>query len=139
MKVTDGNDVWRQKSGVIEGAEMEKFGGRGFDFFFQAEDGIRDRTVTGVQTCALPICLLRIPSWVWSLLVVVRCPVVRKSSSSEQTRDKVLRRFTLSVTARVGGTTGQARSEERRVGKEGWIRRSREQWRKERQAAGRRS
>src|SRR6266705_5233599 len=24
-------------------------------FFFQAEDGIRDRTVTGVQTCALPI------------------------------------------------------------------------------------
>src|SRR2546430_17556568 len=26
-------------------------------FFFQAEDGIRDLTVTGVQTCALPICL----------------------------------------------------------------------------------
>src|SRR6266540_3195206 len=28
-----------------------------FFFFFQAEDGIRDRDVTGVQTCALPICL----------------------------------------------------------------------------------
>src|SRR5687767_15689660 len=27
-------------------------------FFFQAEDGIRDKLVTGVQTCALPICLL---------------------------------------------------------------------------------
>src|SRR5207302_3007121 len=26
-------------------------------FFFQAEDGIRDFHVTGVQTCALPICL----------------------------------------------------------------------------------
>src|SRR5699024_11837647 len=26
-----------------------------FFFFFQAEDGIRDRNVTGVQTCALPI------------------------------------------------------------------------------------
>src|SRR5205085_6351612 len=26
-------------------------------FFFQAEDGIRDLTVTGVQTCALPICI----------------------------------------------------------------------------------
>src|SRR5699024_9349611 len=26
-------------------------------FFFQAEDGIRDRNVTGVQTCALPILL----------------------------------------------------------------------------------
>mgnify|MGYP006982555475 CR=1 FL=1 len=27
----------------------------GDTFFFQAEDGIRDRLVTGVQTCALPI------------------------------------------------------------------------------------
>src|SRR5256885_3886426 len=26
-------------------------------FFFQAEDGIRDYKVTGVQTCALPICM----------------------------------------------------------------------------------
>src|SRR5437867_7236438 len=30
-----------------------------FFFFFQAEDGIRDRTVTGVQTCALPISRVR--------------------------------------------------------------------------------
>ena len=29
-----------------------------FFFFFQAEDGIRDWSVTGVQTCALPICCL---------------------------------------------------------------------------------
>src|SRR5260370_40247995 len=28
-----------------------------FFFFFQAEDGIRDSSVTGVQTCALPICI----------------------------------------------------------------------------------
>src|SRR5690554_7068302 len=28
-------------------------------FFFQADDGIRDADVTGVQTCALPICLRR--------------------------------------------------------------------------------
>src|SRR5438093_7799086 len=27
-------------------------------FFFQAEDGIRDWSVTGVQTCALPICIV---------------------------------------------------------------------------------
>src|SRR5256886_8392000 len=33
-------------------------------FFVQAEDGIRDLTVTGVQTCALPISLpLAIPAW----------------------------------------------------------------------------
>src|SRR5438128_2217735 len=31
------------------------FAGFRFFFFFQAEDGIRDATVTGVQTCALPI------------------------------------------------------------------------------------
>src|SRR6185503_14250677 len=30
-------------------------------FFFQAEDGIRDVAVTGVQTCALPICIGRAP------------------------------------------------------------------------------
>src|SRR3989442_11051212 len=29
-------------------------------FFFQAEDGIRDADVTGVQTCALPISVLRL-------------------------------------------------------------------------------
>src|SRR6266536_5388639 len=31
-----------------------------FFFFFQAEDGIRDPLVTGVQTCALPISLERL-------------------------------------------------------------------------------
>ena len=43
--------------------EVSKGGGGGGDgkvgkfcvFFFQAEDGIRDWSVTGVQTCALPI------------------------------------------------------------------------------------
>src|SRR2546427_1108519 len=35
-----------------------------FFFFFQAEDGIRDLTVTGVQTCALPIFLLGVASLV---------------------------------------------------------------------------
>src|SRR5437773_4334946 len=32
-----------------------------FFFFFQAEDGIRDRDVTGVQTCALPISRPELP------------------------------------------------------------------------------
>src|SRR3712207_8558481 len=32
-----------------------------FFFFFQAEDGIRDIGVTGVQTCALPISRIRCP------------------------------------------------------------------------------
>ena len=34
---------------------MEIGGGGKCRFFFQAEDGIRDWSVTGVQTCALPI------------------------------------------------------------------------------------
>src|SRR2546429_476383 len=34
-------------------------------FFFQAEDGIRDVAVTGVQTCALPICYLDLFVGTW--------------------------------------------------------------------------
>src|SRR5256884_107306 len=40
-------------------------------FFFQAEDGIRDVAVTGVQTCALPIC--------WLLLRRTSCRGRRRS------------------------------------------------------------
>src|SRR5207244_5678947 len=35
-------------------------------FFFQAEDGIRDDLVTGVQTCALPICVANPIASIWS-------------------------------------------------------------------------
>src|SRR5699024_11660367 len=41
------------RAGVLEAECQEVL--RRFFFFFQAEDGIRDRNVTGVQTCALPI------------------------------------------------------------------------------------
>src|SRR5205809_667543 len=36
---------------------------RNLCFFFQAEDGIRDVAVTGVQTCALPICRCSTCTW----------------------------------------------------------------------------
>src|SRR5206468_4753217 len=61
-------------------------------FFFQAEDGIRDLIVTGVQTCALPISLV---------LTTSRRGCFSSSSSS----------------SRAGRLPG-SRSEERRVGKE---------------------
>src|SRR5438094_3174971 len=61
-------------------------------FFFQAEDGIRDRTVTGVQTCALPIWPPRAPC----------TPTCRPWRT----------------VATCGGTRPSPRSEERRVGKE---------------------
>src|SRR2546422_5150334 len=48
---------WRgQNAGWWSGLEREAYVPVGF-FFFQAEDGIRDVAVTGVQTCALPIYL----------------------------------------------------------------------------------
>src|SRR5699024_12199927 len=40
-------------------------------FFFQAEDGIRDRNVTGVQTCALPISVLLL------LFSISSCPFIK--------------------------------------------------------------
>ena len=46
------NYVERIKNAV---EKVEVGGGVVFFFFFQAEDGIRDWSVTGVQTCALPI------------------------------------------------------------------------------------
>src|SRR5438105_11429375 len=52
-------DVWRPALGQREQAGLRALGGlyrrRRRVFFFQAEDGIRDPLVTGVQTCALPI------------------------------------------------------------------------------------
>src|SRR5262249_59675192 len=44
-------------------------------FFFQAEDGIRDWSVTGVQTCALPICLLNPLSCIGHSACMQACPV----------------------------------------------------------------
>src|SRR5207248_4635078 len=38
-------------------------------FFFQADDGIRDRTVTGVQTCALPISAQEQQTRQWALFL----------------------------------------------------------------------
>src|SRR5439155_9070202 len=46
-----------------------------FLFFFQAEDGIRDGHVTGVQTCALPICF----SWN-SICRLHQCKIVDSRS-----------------------------------------------------------
>src|SRR5687767_15870203 len=71
-------------------------------FFFQAEDGIRDKLVTGVQTCALPISPR--PSSTW--------PTEKASSSLRLTTARGIRRPGTSTSAPT------LRSEERRVGKE---------------------
>src|SRR2546426_5375988 len=50
-----------------------------FFFFFQAEDGIRDYKVTGVQTCALPICDGTL-TWVRSMRPLLPLGVKRRIS-----------------------------------------------------------
>src|SRR5256885_8353813 len=49
----DGGDDSRAYEHAEIGGESAAF--LSLNFFFQAEDGIRDYKVTGVQTCALPI------------------------------------------------------------------------------------
>src|SRR3712207_8659999 len=87
-----------------------------FVFFFQAEDGIRDIGVTGVQTCALPIC----PG------VLSKRTLDRRGAEPHREAGPVaasiVGRLFKSVPS--GGTTRPnppspiRRSEERRVGKE---------------------
>src|SRR5687767_15777103 len=74
------------------------------DFFFQAEDGIRDKLVTGVQTCALPI---YIPLWVRVLLGYARGILPTP-----------LPRLPITIVAVALFQELIHRSEERRVGKE---------------------
>src|SRR6266852_859814 len=59
-------------------------------FFFHAEDGIRDATVTGVQTCALPISLLK--SRRRELHRLVAHTLSEKFAGLEETQPEVLAR-----------------------------------------------
>src|SRR5699024_9753666 len=66
-------------------------------FFFQAEDGIRDRNVTGVQTCALPILLKMLRSSLQlvltSLLVVLVTSTVYTQQTGKASSSTVLRKL----------------------------------------------
>src|SRR5260370_28772419 len=83
-------------------------------FFFQAEDGIRDSSVTGVQTCALPIFRSRgIPGkWDRCQIKIRRDPTFPGCLYSE---------MKMCLAPCFAGCTKEeydVRSEERRVGKE---------------------
>src|SRR5688572_32418629 len=67
---------------------LDAYAGVSF-FFFQAEDGIRDLTVTGVQTCALPISAQRRQRHqrpCRSDLAVVMMPELGEQQRSEERR-----------------------------------------------------
>src|SRR2546427_930950 len=84
-----------------------------FFFFFQAEDGIRDLTVTGVQTCALPISQRMNP-----------CRARRRTSLNKSYTATILgevrevRGFNEKGNLVMADGEEFVRSEERRVGKE---------------------
>src|SRR5206468_5770274 len=93
-------------------------------FFFQAEDGIRDLIVTGVQTCALPIFGPELSGEGGG----GQGPGLddarrgRRSGGEPAARHQALRRENRSTHRRAGTVCAQGqqdpRSEERRVGKE---------------------
>src|SRR5690606_39434890 len=94
-------------------------------FFFQAEDGIRDFHVTGVQTCALPIYPGKLVSalvfWVAGVALDPMPANLVLAERFVETFPKldVLDRFLIG-----GAPVVALRSEERRVGKEcgsGWL------------------
>src|SRR5690606_40262795 len=94
-------------------------------FFFQAEDGIRDFHVTGVQTCALPISLrgLDLPGQLLGARQQLRLLVAGGA------RHLLAERLLLGAQGLEAAQRGTAtpvevedRSEERRVGKEGGTR-----------------
>src|SRR5206468_10103376 len=78
-----------------------------FFFFFQAEDGIRDLIVTGVQTCALPISHQTLAA-----------PIPRRPHATSESRPARVRARLRDDVPRRRRRHGDARSEERRVGKE---------------------
>src|SRR5690625_7426284 len=85
-------------------------------FFFQAEDGIRDGHVTGVQTCALPI----LPMTMRAILSTSgsgESPAMREPRAKTPTPMTKSRPRPKRSPARPAAT--RKRSEERRVGKEG--------------------
>src|SRR5260221_1691379 len=85
-------------------------------FFFQAEDGIRDHCVTGVQTCALPISRTRPPV---EPRDDAEHPAELVSGLRLQRGRRARRRGrALSDLRRAGEPDLGERSEERRVGKE---------------------
>src|SRR2546430_10128716 len=79
-------------------------------FFFQAEDGIRDLTVTGVQTCALPI------SYHGLIPLASLVATAKGSDVGAYTMGRIAGRNKL--WPRLSPNKTIERSEERRVGKE---------------------
>src|SRR5699024_11828119 len=90
-------------------------------FFFQAEDGIRDRNVTGVQTCALPIWMITgryQQRWGGLWFDTARFPDDDRATLPETLQQQGYRTGYFGKVHYGPEQVGDRRSEERRVGKE---------------------
>src|SRR5256885_7444103 len=88
-----------------------------FLFFFQAEDGIRDYKVTGVQTCALPIYLAQLSTFDLVVMLLLSNVVQNAVIGADNSLlGGLLGAVVLIAANAVWGRV--VRSEERRVGKE---------------------
>src|SRR5689334_23669005 len=87
-------------------------------FFFQAEDGIRDGTVTGVQTCALPIYDEEVRTRCTALLPQAKAAGWKKRAEAYLADADGKEKHDLPLLAEWERLVGKPRSEERRVGKE---------------------
>src|SRR5205085_3137791 len=88
-----------------------------FFFFFQAEDGIRDLTVTGVQTCALPIWFKYSLGSASDLKRAVDILVSNKRKFDKTTNQALFDTY-IGQQGTEAAVVHKVRSEERRVGKE---------------------
>src|SRR2546427_9423430 len=88
-----------------------------FFFFFQAEDGIRDLTVTGVQTCALPISMRSVVLAGLMAALPVRVSLAQRVPSAFPSYSYRLHDLLPCGCAPLPASD-HSRSEERRVGKE---------------------
>src|SRR5690606_39561488 len=90
-----------------------------FFFIFQAEDGIRDFHVTGVQTCALPICLTTIRQSLYESGIKGGELLLEEIATHPESAHSVVLPTELVVRDTTAPPmSGTVRSEERRVGKE---------------------
>src|SRR5206468_5169200 len=101
----------------------------GIVFFFRAEDGIRDLIVTGVQTCALPISK-RLKQLREETGATAICGYRRSVDWYESAGFDIMLLSALADATDGDRQTVAARSEERRVGKEGTSRQVAEQSRR---------
>src|SRR5256885_12350535 len=86
-------------------------------FFFQAEDGIRDYKVTGVQTCALPISALQTLNETERAVLLLRAIGEMRYREISESLEIPLGSV-MGNLSRARQKMREARSEERRVGKE---------------------